>query len=210
MAARRLFGGSGTVVGRLRRGGTSRPARRADRAATTTLTLPLYPSIVPVEGGACRGRAPGKALEEQATKNGSYDIYLVRPGRAQRCVTPRNASRGRRRRRQHRLGNIPQQVAVALDVGPEAGILPFLFIKPHAQSIALVDQHLLLPSQRIVLLLEVLEFLPLPFPTNPRVLPIPFSADVPPSGISTGARVLHGSWWGRSARRLRERFSRGG
>jgi len=53
------------------------------------------------------------------------------------------------------LGNIPQQVAVALDVGPQAGILSLLFIEPHPQSIALVDQHLLLPSQGVVLLLEV-------------------------------------------------------
>ena len=131
-------------------GSPSRPRAAAHRGEASIV---LKPRARPRWGGRPAALRLAAALDRR--ENGSYDIYLVRPGRAQRCVTPRNASRGRRRRRQHRLGNIPQQVAVALDVGPQAGILSLLFIKPHPQSIALVDEHLLLPPQRIVLLLEV-------------------------------------------------------
>ena len=131
-------------------GSPSRPRAAAHRGEASIV---LKPRARPRWGGRPAALRLAAALDRR--ENGSYDIYLVRPGRAQRCVTPRNASRGRRRRRQHRLGNIPQQVAVSLDVRAEPGILPLLFIKPHPQSIALVDEHLLLPPQRIVLLLEV-------------------------------------------------------
>ena len=41
----------------------------------------------------------------------------------------RNASRGRRRRRQHRRRHVAQQVAVALDVGPQARVLALLLVE---------------------------------------------------------------------------------
>ena len=74
-------------------------------------------------GGQRSAMAPGKA---PATPW---------PGRAQR--TP-NTPSGRRRRRQHRRGHVAQQVAVALDVGPQARVLALLLVEAHAQPIALI------------------------------------------------------------------------
>ena len=81
--------------------------------------------------GAFPGTDPRKNAE-------SYDIYLVSRG-ALSDGTPSDASRGRRRRRQHRRGHVPQQVAVALDVGPQARVLALLLVEPHAQPIALIN-----------------------------------------------------------------------
>ena len=136
-------------------------ARLAEPAARGRAREKLRESLLPEEEGPARRRVPGRSFP----RNGRHTketrklrhILCLRSPRARAAMqTPqRNASRGRRRRRQHRRGHVAQQVAVAPDVHAQARVLAFLLVEAHAQAVALVHEHLLLPPQRVVLFLEV-------------------------------------------------------